>query len=186
MSGVTDQRDEPARGDAVPAPDREAGPDRAAGPDGAAELASLRAELDGVERSVVSHVDPGRRAVVITAAVLGLLIAPELPWAGSTSGWRLLLGEVTAFHIGVLPRLFGVTALAFGVVLSVLALALRRWGLVWACALGCAFSVVDGVLAVWSRQTLGGPGVGVGLVLAVLAVLVLAVVWMRLAWARPY
>jgi membrane-associated protease RseP (regulator of RpoE activity) len=38
--------------------------------------------------------------------------------------------------------------------------------------------------SIWSRQTVEGAGPGVGMVLAAVAVLVLAVVWFRLAVTR--
>jgi hypothetical protein len=83
-----------------------------------------------------------------------------------------------------LPRMFGGVALGLGVGVSVLALVTRRWGLVWASALGCTYCVLDGVWAIWSRQTVHGPGPGIGLILAVLAVAVLAAQWLRLALSR--
>jgi hypothetical protein len=100
-------------------------------------------------------------------------------------GWQVLAG--LAPDLGVLPRLFTFTALGFGVVGSALALATRRWGLAWVCAVGCGFTVVDGVWAIWSRQTVvpdGGSGPGIGLVLAVVTMLVLAVSWVRIALRR--
>ena len=59
--------------------------------------------------------------------------------------------------------------------------------LAWLAAVGCGFSVVTGVWAIWSRQVgvpAGGTGPGFGMVLAVLAVLVLAVCWVRIAMRR--
>ena len=87
----------------------------------------------------------------------------------------------------MLLRFFAVTAVALGVLGSVTALLSRLWALGWACALGCGFSVVTGVWAVWSRQTApsGAPGPGVGLVLALVAMLVLTVLWVRIVWSRP-
>ena len=65
----------------------------------------------------------------------------------------------------------------FGVLGSAVALAGRHWAAAWTCAVGCGFSVVNGVWAIWSRQVNvphGGTGPGVGLVLAVVAMVVLA------------
>jgi hypothetical protein len=47
--------------------------------------------------------------------------------------------------------------------------------------------VVNGLWAVWSRQTApaGSPGPGIGLLLCVLAMALLALMWVRLAWSRP-
>jgi len=145
----------------------------------------LRAEIDAVERAALRWVDPGTRAIVIAGAIMVLLLATSLPWVGSASGWEVLHGTADpADQVGLLPRLFAAVALAAGVGLSALALLTRRWGLVWASALGCAYGALDGVWAIWSRQTTDGAGPGAGLILAVLAVVVLAAQWFRLAVSR--
>lgn len=150
------------------------------------ELSRLDAELGDLPRKVARRVQPGGSAVVIGAGVAMLLFAVTLPWQGASSGFDALVG---AAGVGPLPRLFAWTAIAFGVLVSVLALVLRRWGLAWLSAIGCGFSIVDGVLAIWSRQTgVGdavGEGPGVGLVLAWLAIVLLTAAWARLAWSRP-
>jgi hypothetical protein len=151
-------------------------------PDGIAEL---RAEIDAVERSALRWVDLGVRAAVVAGAIMLLLLAITLPWVGDASGWDVLRGTANPVdRVGLLPRLFGVVALGWGVGLSMLALVTRRWGLVWASALGCAYCALDGVWAIWSRQTVPGPGPGIGMVLAVVAVLVLAAQWLWLALSR--
>jgi hypothetical protein len=150
-------------------------------------IAALRAEIDAVERSALRRVDLGAGAVVISGAIMVLLLAITLPWVGDASGWDVLRGTTNPLdRVGLLPRLFGIVALVAGVGLSVLALLTRRWGLVWISALGCAYCALDGVWAIWSRQTVPdpGPGPGPGMVLAVLAVLVLAAQWLRLALSR--
>ncbi len=154
------------------------------GPD-AERMAVLRNEIDAVERAVLRHVDPGTRAVTLSVALLVLLVALVLPWIGPHSGLDVLRGTTDpAAQVGVLPRLFAGVAVGFGVVLSVLTLVVRRWGLVWASAFGCAYGALDGMWSIWSRQTVEGAGPGVGMVLAAVAVLVLAVVWFRLAVTR--
>lgn len=148
-------------------------------------LAALRAEIDAVERSALRRVDPGARSALIAGAIMMLLVAITLPWVGAATGWDVLSGTTNPIDkVGLLPRMFGGAALGSGIGLSVLALVTRRWGLVWASALGCTYCVLDGVWAIWSRQTAHGPGPGIGLVLAVLAVAVLAVQWLRLALSR--
>ncbi|WP_223199235.1 Rv2732c family membrane protein [Solihabitans fulvus] len=155
-----------------------------------AEWADLRQEIDGVERSMARRIDPGVGAVVIAVAVLVLLVAAILPWIGTVSGWQVLTGQIPeGIKVGVLPRVFSYALTFVGVLGSALALALRRWGLAWVCALGGFASTVIGVLSIWSQQTTTshhpGPGPGGGLVLAVLAVLVLASQWLRIAASRP-
>jgi hypothetical protein len=151
-------------------------------PDG---IAALRAEIDAVERSLLRRVDPGARMVVIAFAIMILLLALTLPWVGDATGWDVLRGTSNPLdRVGVLPRMFGIVALAMGVGFSVLALLTRRWAVVWASALGCSYGVLDGVWAIWSRQTVHGPGPGIGLVLAAVAMAVLAAQWLWLALER--
>lgn len=148
------------------------------------ELAALDAQLADVERTVERRIDSGATALGVSVGVLALVGSLLLPWSGSAQGWEVL-GGVESF--GLLPRLFAFTAVGFGVVGSTLALATRWWALAWVCAVGCGFSVVDGVWAIWSRQVgvpSGGEGPAIGLVLAVLAVLLLAVCWVRIALRR--
>lgn len=148
-------------------------------------IAALRAQIDAVERAALRRVDPGVRAAVIAGAIMVLLLAMMLPWVGDASGWDVLRGTANPVdRVGLLPRMFGGVALGLGVGLSMLALLTRRWGLVWASALGCTYCVLDGVWAIWSRQTVHGPGPGIGLVVAVLAMAVLAVQWLWLALSR--
>jgi hypothetical protein len=148
-------------------------------------IAALRAEIDEVERSALRRIDPGGRAAVISGAIMVLLLAVTLPWVGQANGWDVLSGVVNPVdRIGLLPRMFGAVALASGIGLSVLTLVTRRWALAWASALGCTYAVLDGVWAIWSRQTAHGAGPGIGLVLAVLAMAVLAGQWLRLALSR--
>jgi hypothetical protein len=116
--------------------------------------------------------------------MLALIGALALPWTGSVQGWEILAGLAP---LGLLPPLFAGTSLAFGLVCSALALATRWFGLAWLAAVGCGISVVTGIWAIWSRQIAvpaGAPGPGLGLVLAELAVLVLAVSWVRIATRR--
>jgi hypothetical protein len=138
--------------------------------------------FDEVVRGIQRRVDPGPTAMAVSVAMLVLLAGLVLPWTAATQGWEVLAGTADA---GFLPRLFAFTSLGFGLVTSALALATRSWALSWVSAVGCGFSVVDGVWAIWSRQTAAeGGGPGIGLVVAVLAVLVLAVSWVRISVRR--
>ena len=146
---------------------------------------ALDAEIAGIARGIEQRTDPGSTALTVAVAVLVLLATLALPYTGPVRGWEVLAG--LAPDLGVLPRLFTFTAVGFGVIGSALALATRWWALAWVCAVGCGFTVVDGVWAIWSRQTVvpdGGTGPGIGLVIAVVAVLVLAVSWVRIALRR--
>jgi len=80
--------------------------------------------------------------------------------------------------------LFAVTSIAFGILASMLALMTRRWWLTWVCALGGWLATVTGILAIWSRQSSGGAGPGIGLVISVIATVVIAALWFRTAWSR--
>ncbi len=148
------------------------------------ELTRLDRELSGVARRVEQRIDPGATAMVVSIAVLALIAALLLPWTGAAHGWQVLVGTE---RYGPLPRLFTFTALGFGVFGSTFALATRWWPLAWLCAVGCGISVINGVWAIWSRQVevpSGASGAGLGLVLAVFAVLVLAISWARIALRR--
>ena len=143
----------------------------------------LRDEIDEVERKAIRTVELGGRAVVISAAVMVLLVGLLLPWLHGANGWQVLLGQVEG-RAGVVPRLFAATSAGFGVLASMIALITRRWGMTWVCALGGWFASVDGVLAIWSRQsTEGSPGIG--LIIAEVAMVVIAACWFRTAWSRP-
>lgn len=146
----------------------------------------LRKEIDAVEHQAAKRIDPGTGALTISIAVLALLVSLVLPWVGDTTGLSVVLGESTSF----VPRLFSFFALGIGVLGSGITLAVRRWGLAWVCALGLFAGSVTGVLSIWTQQTTTsnkaiGPGPGVGLIIAVIAVIVLLVKWVRIAASRP-
>ena len=147
----------------------------------------LRREIDQVERRAARTVDLDRRAMVIAVAVFVLIVGLVLPWFGGATGYEVLLGTGSGDAVGkasMVPRLFAATSLLFGVLTSALALMTRLWFLTWVGALGGWFASVDGVLAIWSRQSSGGD-LGVGLVIAEIAMVVIAAQWFRVAWSRP-
>lgn len=150
----------------------------------ASDLAGLREEIDAVGRKAARGVDLGVRAVVIAAAVLVLLVGQVLPWMDQANGWEVLLGQSGATgKASAVPRLFAITSAGFGVLGSMIALITRRWGMAWVCALGGWFAAVDGFLAVWSRQS-SGTTPGIGLIIAEVAMVVIAALWLRTAWSR--
>lgn len=154
------------------------------------QILGIRQELGDVERRVRRTLEPGIRGVVVAVAVLVLIAATITPYAGTASGWDVFLFDATAKAEAVtLPlRLFVWVCVIFGMVGSVSALITRRWVLAWVACLGCGLATFLGLLAVWSRQTLlvgqagGGPGVGLYISWAVVAVLTYQ--WMRLVWSR--
>jgi hypothetical protein len=156
------------------------------------DLAGLRNEIDRVERDAelraARTVELGGRAVLISVAVFVLIVGLILPWVDDATGLEVLLGTGSGDAVGkasIVPRLFAATSMGFGVLASALALTTRRWALTWVCALGGWFASVDGVLAIWSRQSSEDADLGIGLVLAWVATVVIAVAWFRVAWSRP-
>ncbi|MFO7191373.1 MULTISPECIES: hypothetical protein [Thermocrispum] len=149
------------------------------------DVAQLASEIDEIGRSAAKRIDPGPRGLFVAVLVFVLMVAQLLPWVGDSAGWEVLVyGED-----GAIPRLFAVTSTAAGIVASVLTLLTRRWWLSWVSAVGSCVAAVDGVLAIWSQQSAGasgeaGAGPGIGMVVAVVAMFMLAVAWLRTAWSR--
>ncbi|MEC3973995.1 Rv2732c family membrane protein [Amycolatopsis sp. H20-H5] len=144
----------------------------------------LAAEINEVGARASKTVELGRRGFTIAVLTFVLLVAQILPWVGDHAGWQVLLGQG-----GGIPQLFAATSTGIGVVASALALASRRWWLAWVCAAGGWFATVDGLLSIWSQQSSHaggavGAGPGYGMVIAWVAMIVLAVNWMRTAFSR--
>ncbi|WP_425565119.1 hypothetical protein [Saccharopolyspora taberi] len=136
-------------------------------------------------RALFGRVDPGARAVVIAGVILVLVLTSVLPWVGDAAGWQVLTGQADpALHVGLLPRLFSINSTIVGVAIGALALATRRWAIAWVAALAGVVVSFEGVIAIWSRQTVPNAGPGIGLLLAVLCMVVLAVQWLKVVWSR--
>jgi hypothetical protein len=148
------------------------------------DLAGLREEIDGVGRSAARRFDPGAGALTIAIAALAILVSLILPWVDGVQGLGILSGRGKG-----LPEVFAYAAVVVGVLLPALTLTVRRWALAWICALASFATSVAGVLSIWTTQTTTGhhpgPGPGFGLILAVIAVVVLLVKWLKLAASRP-
>ena len=148
----------------------------------------FKGDIEAAERRVAGEIDPGARALVIAIAVFVLLLSFVLPHTGDAKGWDVLVGDDAAIRNGIaLPsRVFSWLALVFAVGFSMLALLTRRWALAWIALAGSTVASFMGLLAVWSRQTAPAhhPGPGIGLIIAWLTVIVLAVTWSRAVWAR--
>ena len=152
------------------------------------DFEEFKGDIEAAERRVAGEIDPGARALVIAVAVFVLLLSFVLPHTGGAKGWDVLVGDDAAIHNGIaLPsRVFCWLTLVFGVGFSMVALLTRRWALAWIALAGSTVASFTGLLAVWSRQTAPAhhPGPGIGLIIAWLAVIVLAVSWARAVWAR--
>jgi hypothetical protein len=151
-------------------------------------LSQLRNEIDEVERRTVRTVDLGPRGMTIAISVFVLIIGYVLPWMSGANGLDVLFGHHDAVgKASMVPRLFAGTSLGFGILCSAAALITRRWALAWAGALGGWFASVDGILAIWSRQSSAGAGAsgpGIGLIIAEVAMIAIAIQWFRTAWSR--
>lgn len=145
----------------------------------------MSAQLSRTERDLLRRIDPGARALVIATVTLVLIVCLILPWIGPASGWQILTNQADpALDISILPHLFSINSTIAGVLLSSLALATRRWAVAWVAAMACAVVSIEGVIAIWSRQTVAQAGPSIGLVLAEVSVFTLAVVWLRVVWSR--
>lgn len=153
-----------------------------------AGIDSLREEIDAAERRVAREIDPGPRALVVAILVFVLLGSFVLPHTGAVRGWDVLFSSHGAGKaaLGLPSRVFTWLALVFGVGFSMLALLTRRWALAWIALAGSAIASAAGMLAVWSRQTVGAghPGPGIGLVVAWITVILLTFHWARVVWSR--
>ncbi len=158
--------------------------DRAASEPVPEELHALDEELRSAEKAFLRRTDPGATALLISVVMMLLLVGMLLPWVAYAPGWYMLAGIE---QHGPLVRLFTFTGLGFGLVLSALALATRLWALAWLCAVGCGIASINGLWALWTRQVsvvAGEPGPGVGMVLALVAIVLLAANWARIALRR--
>ena len=152
------------------------------------DFEAFKKDIDAAERRVAGEIEPGTRALAVAIGVFVLLVTFALPHAGHARGWDALLGGPVAAeaNVRVFSRVFCWLALVFSVGFSMLALLTRRWVLAWLALAGSAVASVIGMLAVWSRQTLGPghPGPGWGLIVAWIAVIFLTFHWARVVWAR--
>ncbi len=160
-------------------------------PRSAEELENLRTEVESVERKLAGEFQVSPRILVGAVAVLVVIGSLALPHTGSLTGIEIVTGATHADggSLVVVSRIFVWFEVLFGVFASGAALLTRRWALSVLAGAGCGVAVVFGMLSVWSRQTTGlhgepATGAGIGLYLGWLAMIVLAVVWIKTIWAR--
>ncbi|EFV14492.1 hypothetical protein [Segniliparus rugosus] len=158
-------------------------------------LEELRSELRASERRILAEIQPSVRLFVVAVSVFllvaDLLVVPFVGANGAHALGRELVAGTWPQQIGQvskIARIFTFFVVA-DLVVSALALVLRRWGAAFlAAAVSCVASAF-GVLALWHSQTSQashGPHAGAqaGLLLAVLLVVAIAFNWVRLAAPR--
>lgn len=152
------------------------------------EFDEFKRDIDAAERRVAGEIEPGARALVVAILVFVLLLSFALPHTGGARGFDALIGGPAAAKAGIqIPsRVFAWLTLVFSVGFSMLALLTRRWALAWIALAGSAVASVEGMFAIWTRQTAGAghPGPGIGLVIAWIAVILLTFHWARVVWSR--
>ena len=151
-------------------------------------------DLRKAEQKVAGEIDPGARAVVVAVCVLVALVSVVLPHAGDANGLDVLTmsSDTGAEQIALPSKIFVYMLVIFGVGFSMLALVTRRWVLAWIALCGCAVTSVAGILAIWTRNTVGvdsldmtrPSGAGIGLILGCITMIVLTFHWARVVWAR--
>ena len=142
-------------------------------------------QLARAERDILRQFDPGVRAVLIAAVIVVLILTWLLPWIGNATGWQVLSGQTDpVLDVGLLPRLFAINSTIAGVGVGVLALVTRRWVVAFLAAALDTMVSFEGMIAIWSRQTSVYGGPSIGLVIALICMVVLAVTWVRIAWSR--
>ncbi|MFT3662639.1 MAG: hypothetical protein QM809_15045 [Gordonia sp. (in: high G+C Gram-positive bacteria)] len=155
-------------------------------------LRAYEKDLRSAERKVAGEIDPGVRAVVVAALVMVALLSLVLPHAGDATGIDVLTMSETADaqRIALPSQIFTWLLAVFGIGFSMLALLTRRWVLAWVALCGSAVASVAGMLAIWTRNTVGVGGIeppsgpGAGLILGWLTAIVLTFHWSRVVWAR--
>ncbi|GAA1073246.1 hypothetical protein GCM10009648_06010 [Tsukamurella spumae] len=160
-------------------------------PRSADELEGLRTQVESVERKLAGEFQVGPRILVAAIAVVAVIGSLALPHTGSVTGIEIITGDprVAGSSLVIVSKVFVWLEVVFGVFASGAALLTRRWVLSVIAGAGSGVAVVFGLLSVWSRQTNGlhgepPSGAGIGLYLGWLAMIVLAVVWIKTIWAR--
>ncbi len=155
-------------------------------------LRAYEKDLRKAERKVAGEIDPGARAMVVAVGVIVAMVSLILPHAGDATGLDVLSMSHRAHEqrIALPSQIFVWLLVIFGIGFSMLALVTRRWVLAWIALCGSAVASVAGMLAIWTRNTVGVGGIappsgaGIGLILGWLVAIVLTFHWARVVWAR--
>lgn len=149
-------------------------------------------DLRKAEKKVSGEIDPGARAMVVAVCVLLAMVSLVLPHAGGATGLDVLtMSSKTDVESIKLPSQIFVYLLAiFSIGFSSLALITRRWVLALIALAGTCVAAVAGLLALWTRNTVGvnevlaPSGAGWGLILGWAVTMVLVFHWARVVWDR--
>jgi hypothetical protein len=154
------------------------------------EDAKLHEELAGLERKHTRTFDPGMSAMVIAIAVVVILAVAIVPYASGVSGWQVVFGHPLAARVaGVAPRVFLTAAMIVGCLGSAISLLLRRYTFALVLSVLTDMTALSGVISIWSQQTTAshqpGQGPGIGMIVTLLAIIVLAFAWSGIVWQKP-
>ncbi|ALG84619.1 hypothetical protein [Gordonia phthalatica] len=149
-------------------------------------------ELRKAEKKVAGEIDPGARALVVAVGVLVAMVSLVLPHAGEATGLDVLTmsSKAQAEAIKLPSTIFVYLLVIFAIGFSGLALVTRRWVLALVALAGTCISSVAGLLAVWTRNTVGvhdidtPTGAGIGLYLGWFVAMALVFHWGRVVWNR--
>lgn len=151
------------------------------------DLSAYAEDLSAIERRVTREFSFGRLRPVVIGLICVLAVSLLLPFAGGDSAVGILTGAAQTSPT-VPQRLFLGFVLVFGLGVSTVAVATRRWSLSWLAMIGTAMGFVFGMLACWSQQSMPEPvrpsGLGAGILLAWAATGLLAVQWATVTWSR--
>lgn len=149
-------------------------------------------ELRKAEKKVSGEIDPGARALVVAVGVLLAMVSLVLPHAGDATGLDVLTmsSKADAETIKLPSTIFVYLLVVFAIGFSALALVTRRWVLALIALAGTCVCSVAGLLAVWTRNTVGvhdsaaPAGAGIGLFLGWFVAMALVFHWGRVVWNR--
>ena len=149
-------------------------------------------ELRKTEKKVAGEIDPGARALVVAVGVLLAMVSMVLPHAGEATGLDVLTmsAKADAEAIKVTSTIFVYLLVIFAIGFSSLALVTRRWVLALIALAGTCVCSVAGLLAIWTRNTVGvndtatPNGAGIGLFLGWFIAMALVFHWGRVVWNR--
>ncbi|WP_206492796.1 hypothetical protein [Rhodococcus sp. KRD162] len=156
------------------------------------ELGRYRAVFDAIERRVVPEIEFGRSTPVLIAAIAIASLGFLLPLTGSAHGYDVLFRTSRAENesAGALPTLFVAFSMTFTVTVAATARAVRRFRWAGLALAGNGVTMVFGVLAIWSRQSLAPDaaytGPSIGLYLGAAAAVLSTALWARAVFTHPH